>query len=51
MKGEETQTLALPEGVSTADVTAGYKVGVLEIRLPVPEVKTPPVLKIPVTAS
>ena len=46
-----TRTLPLPEGVSTDDVTAGYKDGILEIRLPIPEVKTPPVLKIPVKAS
>ena len=46
-----TRTLPLPEGVSTDDVTAGYKDGILEIRLPIPEVKAPPVLKIPVKAS
>jgi len=49
--GSFTRTLPLPEGVSTADVTAGYKDGILEIRLPIPEAKTEPVLKIPVTAS
>lgn len=46
-----TRTLPLPEGVSTDDVIAGYKDGILEIRLPIPETTTPPVLKIPVTAS
>jgi HSP20 family protein len=49
--GSFTRTLPLPEGVSTSDVTAGYKDGILEIRLPVPEAKTEPVLKIPVTTS
>jgi HSP20 family protein len=46
-----TRTLPLPEGVSTDDVVAGYKDGILEIRLSIPEVKEPPVRKIPVKAS
>ena len=49
--GSFTRTLPLPEGVSVSDVTAGYKDGILEIRLPLPEKKADPVLKIPVTAS
>ena len=49
--GSFTRTIPLPEGVSTSDVTAGYKDGILEIRLPIPEVKTEPALKIPVTKS
>jgi len=49
--GSFTRTLPLPEGVSTADVTAGYKDGILEIRLPFPEPHTNPIVKIPVTAS
>lgn len=47
--GAFTRTLPLPEGVAEADVTAGYKDGILEIRVPVP--KPEPARKIPVTAS
>jgi HSP20 family protein len=35
--GSFTRTLPLPEGVSEADVTASYKDGILEIRIPAPE--------------
>jgi HSP20 family protein len=49
--GSFTRTLPLPEGVSPTDVTAGYKDGILEIRLPIPDTKTEPAHKIPVTAS
>lgn len=34
--GSFTRTLPLPEGVSEADVTASYKDGILEIRVPAP---------------
>ena len=49
--GAFTRTLPLPEGVSTADVTAGYRNGILEVRLPLPEATAEPVHKIPVNAS
>ena len=35
--GSLTRSLALPEGVAEADITATYKDGILEIRVPVPE--------------
>jgi len=35
--GSLTRSLPLPEGVSEADITATYKDGVLEIRIPEPE--------------
>jgi HSP20 family protein len=34
--GSFMRTLALPEGVSESDVTAGYKDGILEIKVPAP---------------
>jgi len=49
--GSFTRTLPLPDGVAVSDVTAGYKDGILEIRLPFPEVKAEPAVKIPVTTS
>lgn len=47
--GSFARTLPLPEGVSQEDVTAAYKNGILEVRLPVG--KTEEVRKIPVTTS
>jgi HSP20 family protein len=38
--------LPIPEGVSEADITASYRDGILEIRVPAPEVK--PAAKIPI---
>ncbi|MEN3264593.1 Hsp20/alpha crystallin family protein [Pseudonocardia sp.] len=35
--GGMTRTLPLPEGVSESDISATYKDGILEIRVPVPE--------------
>lgn len=35
--GSMTRTLPLPDGVSESDITATYKDGILEIRVPVPE--------------
>ena len=49
--GSFVRTLPLPEGVSTSDVTAAYKDGILEIRLPVPALEAEPARKIPITAS
>ena len=35
--GSLSRTLPLPEGVTGADITATYKAGVLEIRIPEPK--------------
>ena len=35
--GHLTRTLPLPDGVTGSDITATYKDGILEIRIPVPE--------------
>ena len=35
--GSMSRTLPLPEGVAESDITATYKDGILEIRVPVPE--------------
>ena len=50
--GSMTRTLPLPEGVSENDITASYRDGILEIRVPVPpkpEAKKP--TTIPVSSS
>jgi len=47
--GSFNRTLALPNGVTEAEITATYKDGVLEIRIPAPE--TAPTTKIPITKS
>ena len=44
--GSFSRMLPLPEGVTEADITANYKDGILEIRIPTPEVE--PAKKIPV---
>jgi len=49
--GSFTRTLPLPDGVAVSDVTAGYKDGILEIRLPTPPAETEPAQKIPVQTS
>jgi len=36
--GSLTRTLSLPPGVSESDITATYKDGILDIRIPMPEV-------------
>lgn len=45
--GTFTRTLPLPEAVSEDDITASYKDGILEVRIPTPD--TEPARKIPVT--
>lgn len=40
--GRFTRSLPIPEGVSADDVTASYKDGILEVRIPVPEPPAPP---------
>lgn len=47
--GSFTRTLPLPEGVSESDVTATYKDGILEIRVPAPAPE--PAQKIAITKS
>jgi HSP20 family protein len=44
--GSFSRTLPLPEGVTDADITANYKDGILEIRIPTPEAEPP--RKIPI---
>lgn len=39
--GTMTRTLPLPEGAEASDVTATYKDGILEVRVPVPQPTTP----------
>ncbi len=45
--GSLSRTLPLPEGVTEADITATYKAGILEIRIPEP--KREPAKKIPIS--
>ena len=48
--GSFVRRVSLPEGVNDADITATYKDGILEVRVPVPaDEAKPPVAKIPIT--
>lgn len=47
--GSFSRALALPPGVTESDITATYKNGILEIRIPAPE--PAPMTKIPVIKS
>ncbi|HLF41018.1 MAG TPA: Hsp20/alpha crystallin family protein [Acidimicrobiia bacterium] len=47
--GSFSRTIPLPEGLVTSDVTAAYKDGILEVRVPLPEVNPP--RTIPVTTT
>jgi len=47
--GSLSRTLPLPEGVTESDITASYKAGMLEIR--VPEPRQPEAKKIPISRS
>lgn len=47
--GSLSRTLPLPEGVTESDITASYKAGMLEVR--VPEPKQPEAKKIPISRS
>lgn len=50
--GAMSRTLALPEGATAADITATYRDGILEIRIPVSRPRSVPApLKIAVTNS
>jgi HSP20 family protein len=47
--GHLSRSIRLPEGATVADVTASYKDGILEVRVPAPKVAaTPQPTKIPV---
>ena len=46
--GRFERTLRLPEGTSAEDITASYKDGILEVRVPVAEQVDKPVARIPV---
>lgn len=47
--GSFTRTVPLPEGVTESDITASYKDGILEIRIPIPEVEA--AKKIPIAKT
>jgi HSP20 family protein len=47
--GTFTRTVPLPPGVTDADITANYKAGVLEVRIPTPD--RGPARKIPITKT
>lgn len=49
--GSFTRTLPLPDGASEADITATYKDGILEIRVPVAEPTRPEPTKISISKS
>ena len=47
--GSFARTVSLPEGVHEDDITASYKDGILEVRVPMPaEEAKPPVTKVPI---
>ena len=46
--GRFTRSLPIPEGASADDVTATYKDGILEVRVPVVEKEDKPVARIPI---
>ena len=47
--GSFSRDLALPPGVSEADIKASYKDGMLEIRVPNPQMKATAPSKVPIT--
>jgi len=49
--GSMSRTLPLPEGVTEADITATYKAGILEIRIPEPKPVAAKTTKIPISKS
>lgn len=50
--GRLTRTLPLAEGTTESDITATYKDGILEIRVPVPEVQqAPEPIRVPIAKS
>lgn len=49
--GRFARTLPLPEGVTESDITATYKDGILEIRIPIPQTTTSERKKIEISKS
>jgi HSP20 family protein len=49
--GTFTRTLPMPEGATENDISASYKDGMLEIRIPITERATPEPTKIPITKA
>lgn len=50
--GQLSRSIQLPAGTTEADVTASYKDGILEVRVPAPEAATAPVpARIPIARS
>lgn len=49
--GSFSRTLTLPEGVTEADITASYRHGILEVRVPMPESGEPQARTIPVSSD
>jgi HSP20 family protein len=47
--GSFNRTVRVPDGTSVKDVTASYKDGILTVAVPRPEVKTPEVVKVPIS--
>ena len=47
--GSLSRSVPLPDGVTEADITATYKAGILQIRIPEP--KQEPARKIPISKS
>ena len=45
--GSFVRSVPLPEGVRDDDITASYKDGILEVRVPMPAEEKPPVTKVP----
>lgn len=50
-QGTFSRSLPLPKGVTEADITASYKQGILEIRVPMPKVTEPETTKVPVETA
>ncbi len=49
--GSFSRTLSLPEGVTEEDISASYKDGILEIRVPMPEAGAPAAKRIPIESD
>jgi HSP20 family protein len=50
-RGSFSRTLALPEGVTGDDITASYRQGILEIRVPMPQPAAPEPTKVPIASG
>jgi HSP20 family protein len=47
--GSFVRNIPLPEGTSDSDITAAYKDGILEVRVPMPEQPAAAVKKVPIS--